>query len=492
MNTSNQVNISDLRKDRKVIKGLTDYLKITQKTLDDVLSLMSSDNQDISVLGKDGNSSIRSFNGGYNAFSIPKASGGKRIITEPAPQLKEIQHRLNNTILSQIPISSAVTGGEKGTSAKNNAQIHVPNKFLYVTDIRNAYPSTSSDRINKNLSGALRKQIEMSFAHFSDQEKSRFIDLITFLTTHNGQLPQGAPTSSHLLNIVFSKTDTEIMQLIHDENTNIEKPVYSRYIDDISVSFKCYQSFLDAWKPSRKIGKDAENLADTWSLNSENRKKDLDKMNKTIEGLLDISYVVNDPSEKEHLRENFLNIKKKLKKLKIYAEHSKLQTVEGQLYSNIGMIDSAISILNKKDVEKGMEHIKYKVNGVIKKNGWEVHPDKCKTYAPGPVHREITGITIDNQGRMGLNKKKMQKYIDLVKTCAYESDISNFPSEFVDKTGNIDEHKVGYTLQGIRNYILDVKGRTADKFEVPYQDAKKRFFGAWKERGRGYNYSEIK
>ena len=91
----------------------------------------------------------------------------------------------------------------------------MPNQFLYVTDIKSAYPSTDSDRIWKNLERFLKVHMNLSFPHFTEEQKNRFIDVIVTITTNDFQLPQGAPTSSHLLNIAFAKTDTEIAKYLY-------------------------------------------------------------------------------------------------------------------------------------------------------------------------------------------------------------------------------------------------------------------------------------
>ncbi|MEI8252730.1 MAG: hypothetical protein WCG25_03115 [bacterium] len=71
-----------------------------------------------------------------------------------------------------------------------NALFHRPNKYLYTTDIKNAYPSVNSYRVYKNLSTAMSKNLELSFPYLNDEQKQIFFIYLTVLVTLNDELPQ--------------------------------------------------------------------------------------------------------------------------------------------------------------------------------------------------------------------------------------------------------------------------------------------------------------
>src|SRR5438034_755250 len=55
--------------------------------------------------------------------------------------------------------------------------------------------------------------------------------LLTKLCTHDGSLPQGAPTSPRLSNLVNHRLDARLFALARKRNV-----AYSRYADDITIS----------------------------------------------------------------------------------------------------------------------------------------------------------------------------------------------------------------------------------------------------------------
>lgn len=159
----------------------------------------------------------------YYKFKIPKRGRkGFRNISAPNRELKKIQNDL--LILLNECYSSIhrhyITGFAPGTSTKYNANKQVlsqrslyldksinkkDNKFFTIKmDIENAFGSIGIMMIHKYFP----KSIEISQEDF---------DRIVFICTLNGSLPQGAPTSPALLNIILSQFDyncnTELLKL---------------------------------------------------------------------------------------------------------------------------------------------------------------------------------------------------------------------------------------------------------------------------------------
>ena len=139
-----------------------------------------------------------------------------RIIRPSQKELKIIQSRIKNKILAPIKLPKAVHGGVKKCSNITNAKPHQGNKYIFTTDLQEFYPNITSRRVYETF-------INYFSPHFSHW--------LTNLTTWKHELPQGTPTSTHIANLVFLKTDIELINFC-----NINNITYTRYVDDLTFS----------------------------------------------------------------------------------------------------------------------------------------------------------------------------------------------------------------------------------------------------------------
>ncbi len=153
----------------------------------------------------------------YTSFFIPKKKGTPRKIEEPSRDLKTIQRRILRQILSTKRISPYCHGFVEGRSIVTNSQLHVGKKIILKVDIKDFFPSIGFRTI---------KDLFVSFG-FNDQV-SRYLSELCTLEDH---LPQGAPTSPALSNLVCRNLDKRLFYLA--KKSNLE---YSRYADDIIFS----------------------------------------------------------------------------------------------------------------------------------------------------------------------------------------------------------------------------------------------------------------
>ncbi len=153
----------------------------------------------------------------YRQFHIPKRRGGSRQIATPRVFLKVVQRWILLNILYVRQMPPFVTGFTPGRGLLDNASFHVGKRHLLKIDIQDFFPSI----------GFL--QVERVFREFGFP--SRVVSLLTKLCLLNGVLPQGAPTSPQLANLVFLPCDMEISALAEDNRLS-----YSRYADDLTFS----------------------------------------------------------------------------------------------------------------------------------------------------------------------------------------------------------------------------------------------------------------
>lgn len=153
----------------------------------------------------------------YREFTIPKHSGGTRVITSPYASLKTIQTWIYNNILSKIKVHRCVHGFKRKKSIITNARIHVENSCLLKLDIKDFFPSI---KINKVIT--VFRQLG-----YTDEVSL----ILASLCCKDDSLPQGAPTSPYLSNIVSHQMDNRLFRLAKSLNLK-----YTRYADDIAFS----------------------------------------------------------------------------------------------------------------------------------------------------------------------------------------------------------------------------------------------------------------
>ena len=156
--------------------------------------------------------------GNYKVFKIKKSNGSFRKIYEPNSTLKYIQRKILKNILENKKVSKYATAYQKGKSLKENAQIHIGKKIILKLDIKNYFDSISFYSIYNNCFPIeyFPKGIGM---------------LLTYLCTYNGYLPQGAPTSAYISNLVMKDFDDELGNWCEINNIS-----YTRYSDDMTFS----------------------------------------------------------------------------------------------------------------------------------------------------------------------------------------------------------------------------------------------------------------
>jgi len=164
----------------------------------------------------------------YKKIRIPKANWTSRTLYSPVFKLKFAQRKILKEIIYPSiweSLINNVTWFIPWKSIVDNANYHIWKKYLLKLDIKDFFPSITQDRI---------------FALFRtlygfDYSTSMYL---AWLCCYNNQLPQWAPTSPILANLIARFLDYRILWLIKKYN---EKEwlnlTYSRYADDLTFSF---------------------------------------------------------------------------------------------------------------------------------------------------------------------------------------------------------------------------------------------------------------
>jgi len=186
----------------------------------------------------------------YVKFSILKKSGSLREIKAPLPKLKEIQRALNRILHSVYTTQKQAFGFVPGKNIADNAAAHAGAPFVLNVDLKDFFPSIHFRRIKRMLE---KEPFNLK------EEKEPLAFLIANLCTEEGTLPQGAPTSPLLTNIICQRLDKRLQQL-----ADHYKAAYTRYADDITFSCTEYIFTKRFMQRLEKILKD-----DRFELNPE-------------------------------------------------------------------------------------------------------------------------------------------------------------------------------------------------------------------------------
>lgn len=166
----------------------------------------------------------------YKKIQIPKRSGGIRTIYEPNEELKCFQRKINREILSKIPVSEYATAYKKESSLYKNALPHANKEYILKMDITDFFSNIYFFDILKCVfnSSIYPKNIGC---------------MLTAICCKDDCLPQGAPTSPAISNIVMKHFDDVMGEWCKNRNIG-----YTRYCDDITFSGgkEVYSAFFKA------------------------------------------------------------------------------------------------------------------------------------------------------------------------------------------------------------------------------------------------------
>lgn len=143
-----------------------------------------------------------------------------RCIDNPTDILKKVQSLINVKLLRKVDLPDHVFGGRKGCSVIQNAKEHVGSKVLVTIDVKQFFPSIN------NL------EVYSVWVHMLGCSP-RVAALLTRLTTFERRLPQGAPTSTALANLVLLSCDASIRTFCAERGIR-----YTSWVDDLAFSGK--------------------------------------------------------------------------------------------------------------------------------------------------------------------------------------------------------------------------------------------------------------
>ncbi len=383
---------------------------------------------------------------------------GKKVrnISEPDEKLKKIQDMIKSR-LSMIPVSFASTAWKTWDSVEKNAEIHKKNLYLITMDIKDAYPSIDTHRIYKNLQWALLRPLKYRCPHLeNEKDKDLFVRAITHLCVSGNQLPQWASTSNQIQNIVMGGFDMKIEKKLPEMAW--PKAVYSRYADDIAVSFPNFQTMEVLEEKMVNYISDIKELGLSDLLEDQ-------EVDQIINKFSEDSFYITDNFELKYLQW-------KIEELKNLV--SKLQISDSKKYYCIGVINGY-----KKNIKNSgwrIWDIVDELIWIIWGEWWKINFRKTNTWTPqSNTDREINWMAFDREGKRSLDNKKKSLYLRLLDDLAYASIWELSQNSFYEHKfklyGNVPlsensrkeytkliEDSIMGTVKWIKNYMTKIYG----------------------------------
>lgn len=188
---------------------LADFLKIPRSRLTYVLFIVGSDNC-------------------YSTFEIPKKTGGVRTICAPNEDLKSIQKKLAEALYSyqalfrnaEAIVQNVSHAFEKDKGIITNARKHRNKRYVLNLDLENFFNSFHIGRVI----GYFEKNRHFNFPH-------EVAVTIGQISCYKGCLPQGAPSSPIITNLICEILDMRLLSIARKYKLD-----YTRYADDITFS----------------------------------------------------------------------------------------------------------------------------------------------------------------------------------------------------------------------------------------------------------------
>jgi RNA-directed DNA polymerase len=184
----------------------------------------------------------------YRYRWIKKPSGSLRLIEAPKPRLKQIQRRLLDQILVNIPPHEAAHGFRPARSVMSFVEPHVGQSIVLKMDLRDFFASIPRARViaiyltvgypepvARMLAGLCTNTVPLEVSNQVDRLELPGSSASAAFQARRlyGQphLPQGAPTSPALANLAAYRLDNRLAGLARTAEAR-----YTRYADDLLFS----------------------------------------------------------------------------------------------------------------------------------------------------------------------------------------------------------------------------------------------------------------
>ncbi|WP_172481473.1 reverse transcriptase family protein, partial [Escherichia coli] len=199
---------------------------------------------------------------------------------------------IKQRIFSKISLPEYITGGRKGVSYIDDCKSHLNKSIIIQEDMKDFFPSIKEDLIAKAFQYYMNFSPEVSL-------------LIANLSTLEGSLVQGTKLSTDIANLIFLEEEA----LLSEEVRKLGG-IYTRYVDDITISFESEVNNDDISKIKLMILSMA--LKSGVRLNRKKSRVLRNGQSKIVHGVKVIKELRPTQKRKDNIRVCLFNLKKKV------------------------------------------------------------------------------------------------------------------------------------------------------------------------------------
>lgn len=296
----------------------------------------------------------------YSTFDVPKKAGGVRIIHAPSAELKLLQRRLAGLLqacLDEVEASYREVSKDRrperishgfhpGRSIITNATQHRRRRFVLNVDLEDFFGACNFGRV---------RGLFLKSRHFALHE--RVASAIAHLACHEGKLPQGAPSSPVISNLIGRVLDIRLVKLANAQGCS-----YSRYVDDLTFSTN-EREFPEKlavevpqgagrWLPGAELIRQVSSSG--FALNPKKTRMQIQQSRQLVTGLV-VNSRVNVPSEYRHLVRAMVHRLLKNGEFEVPTVIGPVKGTMDQLQGMLNFIESVDSFNRKRFKERGAQ-----------------------------------------------------------------------------------------------------------------------------------------
>ncbi|EAW2116220.1 RNA-directed DNA polymerase, partial [Salmonella enterica subsp. enterica] len=218
--------------------------------------------------------------------------GKKRTTYKVVGELLKIHELIKQRIFSKISLPEYITGGRKGVSYIDDCKSHLNKSIIIQEDMKDFFPSIKEDLIAKAFQYYMNFSPEVSL-------------LIANLSTLEGSLVQGTKLSTDIANLIFLEEEALLSEEVRKSGG-----IYTRYVDDITISFESEVNNDDISKIKLMILSMA--LKSGVRLNRKKSRVLRNGQSKIVHGVKVIKELRPTQKRKDNIRVCLFNLKKKV------------------------------------------------------------------------------------------------------------------------------------------------------------------------------------